>query len=277
MARKISTIRKTTDLHFNYPNWETFVDAAINRTNQSNSTASRRKSFSTKWYDTNTFYGTKTFEESVYLAQHGWPEGLVQLEKHQLKLGNLLPTPEVSKLIQYMDYVGPGTVDFDRYIVGHPESLVTYKSEIQESKDFVDILFNGAVSAGISTDQIIQKGALVTSLIDILEKHNIRVRLTLVYAWKQESHYIFINVQLKNYNESLDKEKIVFAIAHPSSCRRLAFSVMVQDQYLHTRYGYPVEYPHTDKEIYVDKSLLGEYTGINFVKQQLVKYSIGVE
>ena len=62
-------------------------------------------------------------------------------------------------------------------------------------------------------------------LIDLLEQSGKRVELDLVHGSRVSKASIRARVRVKDSNAPLDIERIAFAIAHPASFRRIAFSI----------------------------------------------------
>ena len=136
---------------------------------------------------------------------------------------------------------------------------------------------------------MIEKGAAVVSLIDVLEAHNKRVGITILSCVSNytdnDQYQIFI--PLKKPEHHIDKELLVFAIAHPSTFRRLIFSVEEQAESMNDirrygfdggSYGHPSFKPKVIPEgvIYVDGSVYGKHIGSEWIRQQLAKYNIKV-
>ncbi len=201
--------------------------------------------------DRSDWYGA-SWEEALYLAKVGWQDGA---KKIQLKMDLINTHIPAKRLVNelHMEQAGPGTIDMDRLRMGHPEPWIVWKPEEKQvdGDKIVRIVFNASASAMVDTDAIFDKGALVVTLIDLLERSGKRVEL----VWAESSGYsdygITTIVQLKNASDILDIDKLAYALCHPSALRRLQFSIMEQapKQYLQ-KCGVPGGYgtPRTYKE-----------------------------
>ena len=90
----------------------------------------------------------------------------------------------------------------------------------------IRVVFNISATSNVRTSEIMKKGATVVGLIDLLERSGKRVELDLVCgATGGRGREVRTQVRIKDAGAPLDIERIAFAIAHPASLRRLAFSI----------------------------------------------------
>ncbi len=170
------------------------------------------------------------WDEAINLGRNGWKDGTAQLNDHVKSFSNILPTHRI-KTETVMDITGPGVLDFGRWATGHPEAwMVEQQSRVEDPSTgrIVRIVFNISASSGVSTREMMDKGATIVGLIDLLEKSGKRVELDLVHGTCPRSTSIRAKVRVKESDAPLDIERIAFAIAHPASFRRIAFSIWEQ-------------------------------------------------
>ena len=196
------------------------------------------------------WYESKDFAEALDLAINGWAEG-----REKANLFSEAIVDKVSSLIEKQDieYDVVGQ-DFDIGLVnqGVPECWYTLTTRIIDGQGTrqLRLVFNNCVSAGISTEVMTRKGAAAVALIKCLELAGFRVEVWLrngiADSYGQGSAYIF-ECMLKEASQPVDIDRIVFALAHPSSFRRIGFSIFEGDKEFmdahSSGYGYPAEVP----------------------------------
>ena len=198
------------------------------------------------------FRGTNTFDEAFDLAYNGWTAG----QNEALKFSH----PIIEKMVNYIERpdivydVEGNTLDIGRYCSDDPECWIKFENEIVEVPSqprLIRIVFNIAASCGISKEIMTAKGAAVAALIELLEFAGNRVEVILLPFCGSE---VFTNnpadwfnsVLVKAFDQPLDLARLIFAIAHPSSFRRLGFSLIenatpaVQESYRFC-YGFPAD------------------------------------
>jgi len=204
---------------FTFDNWYDYI--ALAETGETSMTdRSSRREGETSW-------AGATWEQSLDLGRNGWQAGTDQLTDSIKGFQSILPSYRV-RLETAMDITGPGVLDFGRWATGHPEAWM-----IQQETAVIDpyagkiirIVFNISASGGVSTREMMDKGATIVGLIDLLEQSGKRVELDLVHGTKPNRTSIRGRVRVKESDAPLDIERIAFAIAHPASFRRIAFSI----------------------------------------------------
>lgn len=226
-------------VEFKFNSWLDFVDQATNgHTDMTDQERASRRTEDRSWTH------TKNFDEAAKLAREGWVEGANKLSASFKTLD--IHSKEVVRELK-MSMVGPGTLDMNRYLMGHPESWVTWPEvEIESDRGVVTILYNGTASAGVSAETMFRKGAIVCALIDLLEQAGRRVELILTLCTerllfrsaKTGNPYINTEILVKAAQDPLDMDRVAFAVAHPSCLRRLGFSLWEQvDRELRQRIG----------------------------------------
>lgn len=270
-----------------FMSWGEFLDAATNRklapcvaceTNPS----SRRKY-------RQEFTGTETYEEALNLAIAGWPEGSARAAEIADSLFD-----GISQLVERTDlvYDYEGT-DFDMglYLKGEPECWYKFQTHIEEQQGTrqLRLVFNIAASAGVSKETMTAKGATVAALVQLLEFSGYRVEVMLAAGVKsvRGGSFYYDDVLLKAADQPLDIDKLMFAVGHPASLRRLMFSYWESDENQMKEnsfsFGYPEDVPQDMRgDIYIAKSYYGEpqwtstETAKSWVLAQLEKQGIKV-
>jgi hypothetical protein len=172
------------------------------------------------------WYGTATYEEAVKLARYGWESGLNQVlslkEEIDRKVAEYVP-----KLSVTHDVAGD-MVDIDRMMQGDPEHMMEWQIRPIYTR-VINITVDCAVSASVSSKVIKARGAVIGSLIDAFER--MRVPTSVTVAWRSAGSggtgtpsTFSVGIEAKRPGETLDLDKLMFLVAHPSASRRIIFS-----------------------------------------------------
>ena len=174
--------------------------------------------------------GFGTFEEAVDKSLQGWTEGAAELAK---AFNNVqIPQQQTRQEFAFAP-VGPGTLAMGRYIQGHPEPwMVRQDSEVLSDQSsgngkIVHLGINISQSGGVSATERFQIGAVLLSLVDMLERNGKRVELTLFngIGRNNDGAYCRIAVKVKRADSSVNMSVLAVAFANASTQRRLCWSV----------------------------------------------------
>ncbi len=173
------------------------------------------------------FTGTASIQEAGRLALNGWPEGLEKIKRFKAELDEKVGENLVEQKLNY-DVAG-GDWDIGRVLIGEPEAAMVWE-EHETDKPIVHIMLNGTVSGMLDKEVIFRRGAGVCGLIDAFEKSGIRCQVTLAYGNRgyRSRRLLEEFISIKSPDEPSDIDRIVFALCHPSSFRRLTFSLWEQ-------------------------------------------------
>jgi hypothetical protein len=208
--------------YIHHLSYSEYLDQAINGQPKEGSPAiHNRKSRQVKPSD-DCFQGTATWEKAVELATEGWQEGREFIGQIVSQLDNI--EARSVTLPQPVNDVTGDYVDIGAYLEGIPENMVRWEEQ-ECPRRVVRILFNMAVSGAVSRDVIRWKGATVLALIDRLEASGVRVELDMVDSTEVKPHKALTFVTLKKAEEPLHLDRLAFHLVHPSSLRRLMFSL----------------------------------------------------
>ena len=162
-----------------------------------------------------SFYGSKSYEETMDLAEHGWPQGLEMIRKVQSE------TPIRDKEI-WMHSIAGAIPDVPLFLAGSPEHMM---SQHREPKKTMTIEIARGVRGFTSIEDYMAHGAMVLSLLDYAEEagHPIELYIT-IYASSGRHDYVH-RILAKKAGEHMDMDRLAFMMAHPSFHRRLIFSL----------------------------------------------------
>lgn len=165
-----------------------------------------------------------SLDEALRLAKSGWPEGLRKVRKVKDDLDR-----SIGELvgIEASYQVAGDEVDVGVTLSGEPENMIEY-ALVNVDKPVVRFVVGLAASASVKPEEYYNRGAAVCAVIDHLESEGIRCEVVLKidvisgYAITNNFHEV---VELKRASEPLDIDKLAFALAHPSTLRRLYFRI----------------------------------------------------
>lgn len=166
---------------------------------------------------------TTSLEEAIKLATYGW-QGSNAIKDIAYNLDNLIPVSQFKDTFLYD--VSGDEPDITRYLANEPENMLVFTQEEDLDHKQVHLLVNCSYSGGIPTNIIYNRGAVIVTLINKLEDLGYRVKLDICDISKSSSgELIRILIQVKDYFEQTDIDRIAFCLCHPSFLRRILFSV----------------------------------------------------
>lgn len=179
-----------------------------------------RNSFSRLSSETGSFSFTETnsYEEAVELCKYGYHQDFEKLIQLKSQLEKYIKLDQKKKQ-QFNNYVGY-VPDVKAYLEGNPLSMI---DQIRPKRQKVDIYLNASYASYTKKEQIYNRGAIVLSLIEILENKGYNVDFHLVEVDQEYSQVLYANWILKKENERLNLQKLYFPLCHPAWLRRLSF------------------------------------------------------
>jgi len=176
-----------------------------------------------------SFTGTRDWKQAMEMARIGWKSGALDMKIALDNFKGTLPTRNLVKETKYA-MVGPGVVNFDRYQQGHPMLWKTTKKRWEDDSEngkIVHIAFGASVSGAVDVSTIMKRGAVIVALVDLLEQAGKRVQLTIKTGTAEGGNLKYHSqcaITVKQPDQQIDLSTLAFAVAHPSSFRRLQFA-----------------------------------------------------
>ena len=166
------------------------------------------------------FTGTRSYNEAIDLFRNGYTEILPQIKTGvaaNLKRTDTRPRRTIeNNVVGYAPNV-------PNAIMGLPNSMILTRSVPQKTKT-VSLVYDITENACTGTETFIKSGIAVLGVINTLELSGYRVNLKIAFYVAQESNErAFGTVNVKDYREHLDLQKLCFPLAHPSMFRRFGF------------------------------------------------------
>lgn len=212
------------------------LDAAVDRAANGKSLLNEKSRNSRMVSDERTeFTGTTSFDEAYTLATKGWEEGNLLYKKYQY----LLP----EKLLQSILPVEDFTTKWEPTIAGGAIDMATAVKDagplqfwqeiddeigVRQGRNIQRIVVNGIVPYYSEPEIMIIRGMLVYAAVEHLETlgYSVEVAVESTVAGKKTGCLITIPVKIKDFQELLNPNKLLFAMCHPSYLRRIMFGVM---------------------------------------------------
>lgn len=169
------------------------------------------------------WHGTATFADACQLAQSGYTDAVARMRN----ISNAA-SKQVNERVAYKrgravnSYVG-GTPNTVRAMAGLPRDMRRAKRE-RKPVAGVTIVYDAAASWRTSTDDLIKRGAHLLTLINLLTRQGVPVRLVLAASCRIGATAHVAEVTLKDYGTPCNMAKLAYYVAHPSAFRRLAFA-----------------------------------------------------
>jgi hypothetical protein len=198
-----------------YENLGSFIaDAKRTPLNSNPSSRATSGEFNEEWS------GTKTFEEAVDLAIHGWPEGRKRLMT-AMAAAQSAPafTPSLA-----MDVAGAYPIAA-LAAAGDPCSMVDLQPVESRVRPIIRLIVQRGGSAAYSAEEFLNYGAAVLSYIEGLEAASFRVEIEVSFAARIGSVDHYLSVIAKRAEEHMEMDRLAYVLTHAAFFRRIAFAV----------------------------------------------------
>jgi hypothetical protein len=167
------------------------------------------------------FYGCTSPEEAYRLATFGWAPGREMVEKVKAQIDGKLGSHNRQYEPAYD--VSGAYVDVGRYCEGVPECMLTFEETETPQTGFVWVHVSTGINGGVSNREIQLHGAAVGALVDALESAGQRVKLTWERSSERNGARITLWMTLKEYDDSLDMDRLAFFLTHNAPRRVMAW------------------------------------------------------
>ncbi len=175
--------------------------------------------------DDYSFTHTNSLEEAYKLCLFGYHEEFEKLIKLKMKLEKYIKMTQ-KRNKQFNDYIGY-VPDVKAYLEGSPLSMLN-KSQTKRKK--IDIYLNTSFYGHTSSNAIYNRGAIVLTIVELLETLGYSVDLHIFEMSTVENQLHFSEFILKQENERINPQKLYFPLCHPSWIRRLNFRLIEESK-----------------------------------------------
>ena len=173
------------------------------------------------------WYGTRTLSGATDLAVSGWDKGLEKIKAFAEQIADQVEQAvDTRRRIKIESSFVGGAVNVGRFVQGQPKHMIGIRTEkLQGDKErAVRIGVQCWNACGSNADAIMRRGSACAALIDELETMGFRCELDAVYHCNTANGSDSLIVNLKRSEEPVSLAKLAFALAHPSSFRRICFA-----------------------------------------------------
>lgn len=165
---------------------------------------------------------TETFADALVLAKTGWRDGFKAISAKADSISRAIGGESMTP--RYAD--AGDEVDVGLFLEGEPEHFIEYPLEPQK-RPVVKFVVSISFSCSVSAEAIYNRGAAVLAAIDALEASGVRCEVELDCSTGANTD-MEVRVGLKAASDALDRDKLAFALCHPSTLRRLKFRLHEQ-------------------------------------------------
>lgn len=180
----------------------------------------RRLESETENYD---FCKTHSLEEAKELCKYGYHDNFEKLVELKNTLEKYIKLSRKQSR-QYNFYVGYAP-DVKAYLEGSPLFMLNRQ---YPKRKHIDVYFNAANIASVSSNMIFNRGAITLCIVEILENMGFSVDFNFFTMASKNDQVHYVKLNLKRSGERLNIQKSFFPLAHPSFLRRLIFRLMEQ-------------------------------------------------
>lgn len=202
------------------------------------------------------WFGSSDWDEALRFAVEGHPSGRALIDSAAIKVAsNPEPTWDVAPVGAFPC--------IPAYAAGVPEDMFTPSEDAPPvSSPIVRIKVNMTASAAVEPHEIVNRGAAIVTLIDILQAQGKRVELIAVEQSRDrdENRYLY-SVVVKRPEEAVDMDRIGLVFATPVFLRRFMFRMMeCTAPYPVPSYGSAAHFPEefSDADLVIPKIEPGE-------------------
>lgn len=170
-----------------------------------------------------------TFEEALQLAKTGWNAPMAELD--ELVAIDHMAAEMVPAWVREVGVSGD-EVDVAAFVEGVPEHMVTMLP--MPTRGFgrvVRIKVNCAYAQHISTAKIIERGRVLTALVDRLYLEGLRVEIVVQLSteriYRRNRYHLQYNIELVGAGgNDVSLPDVMYAVGHPTMLRRLGFAAI---------------------------------------------------
>lgn len=203
--------------------------------------------------------GVESVQQAYDFLEKGWQEGTDKINSEVNKFLKTVPKPK--NVIENQVYGFIPNVPLS--LLNVPNSMINMKRVQQKSK-VISIVYDNGASCLVSSDEILNAGKNLISVILHLEMNGYRVELKVINSFCRDGYYDMCLVDIKKANQTLNLKKMMFPFAHSAWLRVLGFDW--QDKCVFNRFmsargrPYYAEVKDEEKAMNDMKEILGENT-----------------
>jgi len=189
------------------------------------------------------YNATKTFDEAIGLARHGWHDARERVDGHLEPLREALGTLLDTTTERAHDIIGYEP-DIDRYLAGEMECMYEdfFVEAPKEGKVF-RLLVDVSMTFDNSPGDILKRGAVLCALVEAYNLLGLQLEVWCEGTWKgydSNIGYASILTKINSAGDPIDIDAMMFALGHPDYNRRLQWAVGELDSVFAQKFGYNI-------------------------------------
>lgn len=171
------------------------------------------------------FYGTKSFNEAEELRKYGDTDSMNKIAKAKKEADKAFVTQGGKAIKHFNDIAGFQPIVANA-IIGLPKSMINAKRVPRKIRT-LQVLINTSVPGGVDGSRIIERGAYMLAMIDVLERSGYRCEVYVgKVSWVRDMHKsVGYLVKVKEASAQLSVKKLAYYIVSPASNRRTGFAI----------------------------------------------------
>lgn len=211
---------RNSDVRLSFKSWGEFIDYAVNTPSPTPSAkfSSLRSNLANRldsWYSPN--HSSMSVSQAIGLARNGWGEGAERIKAFSGRLTNNIAT-SIEREQYYMDVYTPfGTYDMGTAITGNPECAYNVM-HVPDTDRMLRVVVPVTISFSNSTTEIVNRGSVVTSFVQLCELAGVRCKVEAVISGTSGVRHEY-RTTVKDYSDTLDLPLLAYQLAHPSAFR----------------------------------------------------------
>ena len=202
-----------TTKHENLAGWADFLTEARRPDATGEGQADTGGAYRKRW----TWTGS--LKEAMSLAEAGWSDGFKELS---LRADGIVHRLAGNGDLLSIQAEAGDEVDIGLFMSEDPECMIEYQLSARR-KPVVKFVVSASFASGVSPETIYNRGAAVVAAIDQIEASGMRCEVELSFDTRNDGRIYRTRVPLKRADDAVDRDKLAFAICHPSTLRRLYF------------------------------------------------------
>ena len=104
-----------------------------------------------------------------------------------------------------------------------------------KGRPYVHIFIPTSYSSSVDADNAFNRGCAIVALTDALESAGCRVKITLTEKYEGGGETHCMRFMVKDYQDRLDIDQLIFTAAHPAFLRRIIFALQERSEFASAR------------------------------------------
>lgn len=188
------------------------------------------------------YNATKTFDEAIGLARHGWHDARERVDGHLEPLREALGTLLDTTTERAHDIIGYEP-DIDRYLAGEMECMwEDFFVEAPKDGKVFRLLVDVSMTFDNHPDDILKRGAVLCALVEAYSLLGLQLEVWCEGTWRGgtggDNKFATILTKINSAGDPIDIDAMMFALGHPDYNRRLQWAVGELDPVFAGEFGY---------------------------------------